>query len=170
MSEKLEKRIRADLWRIRKQIKDGNESEILIWVIPNVFVCSQRPLRDHPQFGGRRPLTVEAKPLVIEWVNRIEQIGISSIICLLEDAQLERYYGSRMELHEDGLLRYYQSRGFNVRHYPLTDYKRPSQKAMEEILRFFDDLPKPVLLHCSAAIDRTTPIAAFIAEQMQDKV
>jgi hypothetical protein len=165
MSKEPEKRIKADLSRIREQVSRGNESEILVWVIPNVFACSQRPLRDHPQFGGRSPLTADARPLVIQWLIRITEEGIQSVICLLELAQLERYYGSRMALHEGGLLGYYQSQGFHVKHYPLTDYKRPSQEAMKEVLRFFDELPKPLLLHCSAAIDRTAPIAAFIEEQ-----
>jgi hypothetical protein len=165
MNKKLEQGIEAELWRVRNRIKASDDSEVLVWVIPNALACSQRPLRDHPQFGGRRPLAGDAKPLVIRWVDRVEHAGITSIICLLENAQLERYYGSNMGLHENGLLGYYRSRRFHVRHYPLTDYNRPSIKDMEEVLRCFDDLPKPVLLHCSAAIDRTAPLAAFIAEQ-----
>ena len=31
-----------------------------------------------------------------------------------------------------------------------------------EALQAFDNLPKPVLLHCSAGIDRSSPVAAFI--------
>lgn len=165
MSKPLAKKIEDDLWRMRRQIKTRDESEILIWVIPNKFACSQRPLRDHADFGGRAPLSSEAKPLVIKWVDRVKQMGIQSIICLLEVAQLERYYGSGMGLHENGLLGYYKSHGFDVRHYPLKDYRRPSQEDMEEVRRLFDELPKPILLHCSAAIDRTLPIAVFIAEQ-----
>jgi protein tyrosine/serine phosphatase len=44
----------------------------------------------------------------------------------------------------------------------MTDYQRPPESAMQEVLEAFDELPKPVLIHCSAAIDRTTPVAAFI--------
>jgi hypothetical protein len=41
------------------------ESELIVWVIPSALACSQRPLRDHPQFGGRSPLPPEAKLEVV---------------------------------------------------------------------------------------------------------
>ena len=50
----------------------------------------------------------------------------------------------------------------DVVHYPLTDYQRPSDASMSRIADEYDRLPKPVLIFCSAAIDRTTPVAAFI--------
>jgi len=53
--------------------------------------------------------------------------------------------------------------GLLLRHYPLTDYQKPSLDDMERILKEYDELPKPVLIHCSAGIDRTAPVAAFIA-------
>ena len=34
---------------------------------------------------------------------------------------------------------------------------------MQKVLKAFDVLPKPVLLHCSAGMDRTAPVAAYIA-------
>jgi hypothetical protein len=84
--------IKRELGRIRQQIGQGNETELVVWTIPNILACSQRPLRDHPRFGGRSPLPPDAKPEVIRWVNRIKALGIHSIICLLEHAQLDRYY------------------------------------------------------------------------------
>lgn len=85
---------------------------------------------------------------------------------MLETAQLDRYYiRGGIDLHPEGLLGYYESQGLNVRHIPATDYQRPSQELMEEVLLAYDGLPKPVLLHCSAAIDRTTPVAAFIIQK-----
>ena len=163
MSE-LEQRIRKELQRIRNQIRAGDESEIVVWVISGKLACSQRPLRDHPQFGGHNPLPPEARPLVIGCVERIKQMGIRSIICLLEEQQLDRYYvRGGLGLHERGLLGYYESQGFEVRYFPMTDYQRPEESYMQKVLEAFDVLPKPVLLHCSAAIDRTTPVAAYIA-------
>lgn len=154
------------LTRIRNQIKAGDESEIVVWVLPGRLACSQRPLRDHPQFGGRSPLSPQAKSLVISWVERIKQMGILSIICLLENQQLERYYiRGGLGLHEGGLLGYYEDQGFEVHHFPMTDYRRPEESHMQKVLEAFDALAKPVLLHCSAAIDRTTPVAAYIACQ-----
>jgi len=165
MGKALEHRIRSELQRIRLQISNGDESEIVVWVIPSKLACSQRPLRDHPQFGGRSPLPPEARSLVIDWVERIKQIGICSIICLLGDRQLARYYvRGGLGLHEHGLLGYYKSQGFQVCHFPMRDYQRPQESSMQKVLRAFDELPKPVVLHCSAAIDRTTPVAAFIVQ------
>jgi hypothetical protein len=36
---------------------------------------------------------------------------------------------------------------------------------MERIANEFDRLQKPVFLFCTAAIDRTTPVAAFIVRR-----
>jgi protein tyrosine/serine phosphatase len=44
---------------------------------------------------------------------------------------------------------------------------RPAQKL--QALEAFRRLPGPVLLHCSAGIDRTSPVAAFIVEQENSK-
>ncbi len=157
----LERHIKSELQRIRNQIRIGDESEIVVWVIPGKLASSQRPLRDHPQFGGRKPLPLAARPLVISWVEEIKRIGIRSIICLLVGKQLDLY--SRLDLHECGLLGYYETQGLQVRHFPMTDYQRPQVSHMQKVLEAFNELLKPVLLHCSAAIDRTAPVAAFIA-------
>lgn len=162
-SRNLESSIRKKLEQIRDQIRSGDDSEIVIWVIPGELACSQRPLRYYPKFGGRKPIPVEARPLVINWVKRVKDMGFRSIICLLELRQLTRYY-SGLALPGSGLLGYYESQGFQVRHFPMTDYQRPKQSYMRKVLGAFNDLPKPVLLHCSAAIDRSTPVAAFIAK------
>lgn len=159
---KLELDIRNKLQQIRNQIAAGEDSVILVWVIPDKLACSQRPLRDHPKFGGRMPIPPEARPLVINWVKHVKDRGIRSIICLLENRQLTRYY-SGLSLPGGGLLGYYESQGFRVRHFPMTDYQRPKQSYTREVLEAFNEMPKPVLLHCSAAIDRSTPVAAFIA-------
>src|SRR5437867_11252475 len=93
-----EKRIRTCLERLRGQLGSGDDSEILCWVIPGILACSQRPLRDHPTYAppsrGRRPspLPEEARDLVITWVRRVLDLGILSVVCLLEPAQLDKYY------------------------------------------------------------------------------
>lgn len=156
------------LRRIRQQIGRGDESELIVWVIPSILACSQRPLRDHPQFGGRRPLPLEARPEVVRWVDRVKAVGIRSVICLLEPRQLDRYYvRGGLNLHPSGLLGYYRECGFNVSHIPMTDYQRPANDLMNQALQEFDKLPKPVLIQCSAAIDRTTPVAAFITAKRE---
>ena len=87
------------------------------------------------------------------------------MISLLEEAQHERYYGPQLGLHERGLFGYLTQVGLEVVHRPLTDYKRPPDSVMEGIAADFDELQKPVLVFCSAAIDRTTPVAAFLVRR-----
>ena len=170
--KEIEHGIKKDLIRVRDQIRSGDDSEIAVWAMDDELACSQRPLRDHPHFGGPRPrpLPREARSLVVGWVERVkEEMKIRSIICLLEDKQLDRHYvRGGLDLHEGGLLGYYEAQGLEVRHFPMTDYQRPSENSMRTILETFNELPKPVLLHCSAAIDRTTPVAAFIVQQRRE--
>lgn len=113
----------------------------------------------------------EARPEVVSWVDRVKALGIRSILCLLELDQLDGYYmRGGLNIHANGLLGYYKERGFDVYHFPMTDYKRPTEALMGRVLEEFDRLPKPVLIHCSAAIDRTTPVAAFIAARRDPQV
>lgn len=136
----------------------------MIWLLNGTLACSQRPLRDHPVFGCRIPLPLEAKPLVIYWVERVKSAGIRSVVILLEVAQHEKYYvRGGLDLHPEGLLGYYRSQGLAFCHVPATDYQKPSESVMAKVLATFDRMPKPVLLQCSAAIDRTSPVAAYIA-------
>ena len=168
----LEKAIKAELNRIRWQIRRGDDSEILIWLLNGDLACSQRPLRDHPIFGGRRhPLPPKAKPLVIEWVDRVQSLCVRSIISLLEDGQHEKYYiRGGLDLHPQGLYGYYGSRGFEYCTIPIVDSPKSLRsnegRILEErVLAAFDRMRKPVLLHCSAGIDRTSPVAAYIVSK-----
>jgi hypothetical protein len=110
---------------------------------------------------------------VLDWVNRVRTNGIASIISLMHPKELKHYDALKLE---GGLLGVYRGAGFEVRHFPWDDpaHRPPSQlasftKELERIQRValdaFDTLPKPVLLHCSAGIDRSSPVAAFIAMQ-----
>jgi hypothetical protein len=89
-----------------------------------------------------------ATPLVREWSMRIRAAGMKSIIS------------------------FFEAQGFTVASVPWEDphHKRSDAKAKRKTLeqcraaalREFDGLPKPVLLQCSAGIDRSAPAAAFI--------
>jgi len=82
----------------------------------------------------------------------------------MTEEQLERFYvNGGLGFHLRGLLRYYEEQEFEIRHFEFTDYQRPPESGMLKVLEAYDVAPKPVLLHCSAAVDRTTPVAAFIA-------
>ena len=165
------KAICAELRRIRSKIYSGDDSELWIWVIPGKLACAQRPLRDKAEFGGGpgkrpRPLPPQARPLVQAWVSRVIEAGFRSVISLLEPKQLVLHYvAGGLDLHPKGLLGYYESRGLEVRSIPCTDYQEPSDQKKSQILEAFRNLPGPVLLHCSAGIDRTSPVAVFLCEQ-----
>jgi|SRR5208282_2734341 len=170
-----EKTIRSELKRIRAQIYRGDETEIWTWVIPGKLACAQRPLRDNPRFGGgpgKRPppLPPEARPFAEAWVDRVIQAGFRSVISLLEVAQLERHYvKGGLNLHPEGLLGYYRARGLAVESIPCTDYQPPTVLQKRQVLEAFQRLRKPVLLHCSAGIDRSSPVAAFLSEHQNSK-
>src|SRR5205809_460260 len=60
--------IRQELATLRRRLQDGDESELIVWIIPRQLACSQRPLRYHKRFGGSaRTLTPDAAPHVAEW-------------------------------------------------------------------------------------------------------
>jgi len=164
----LESEIKQKIFSLRRRIESGDESQLVECIIEGQLACSQRPLRDCVKFGGGigknpPPLPPESRPFVADWARRIKDLGIRSIICLLEPKQLCKHYvRGGLNLHNEGLLGYYREQGFEVKHFPFTDYRRPPDTGMQEVFEAFTQMSKPVLIHCSAAVDRTTPIAAFI--------
>jgi hypothetical protein len=154
-----------------RRIEGGNESDLLIWILPGVLACSHRPLRHHPLFGGSgRNLAHEATPFLHEWVLRIREAGIKSILCLMHDKELAYY--SALELGARDLIEFYRKHGFETRRVPWEDPAHSrTNRALIDKTRFqvqlkalheFRSMPKPVLLHCSAGRDRSAPIAAYI--------
>jgi protein tyrosine/serine phosphatase len=45
----------------------------------------------------------------------------------------------------------------------------PTVLQKQQVRDAFQRLPKPVLLHCSAGIDRSSPVAAFLSEHENSK-
>jgi hypothetical protein len=169
-------RIRRELQEIGARIRAGNDTKLLAWVIPNELACAQRPLRYDPKFGGSgTALPPEAKPAVVAWLARIRAEGIRSIISLMHPKELKHY--DALKLDPGGLHGFYTANGFEVAHFPWADpahARNAEERArlkgqIEEIkmkaLKAFKQLPKPVLLHCSAGIDRSSPVAAFISSE-----
>jgi protein-tyrosine phosphatase len=79
-------------------------------------------------------------------------MGIRSIICLLADDQLGLYGDLGM-----GLVDYYRQSGFAVQHIPVRDHQTPvmPNEALAAVWEAYQELPKPVLVHCSAGQGRT---------------
>jgi hypothetical protein len=115
------------------------------WVIEGRLARSSRPGYAHV---GRQVPEEE----VDAWISRVKRLGIRSIICILHDEHLS-LYGSLPR----GLIQRYRDEGLAVEHVEARDFQRPplSDAQLEQILAAYRVLPAPVLVHCSAGIDRT---------------
>ncbi|MGH9427158.1 MAG: hypothetical protein ACRD2L_12750, partial [Terriglobia bacterium] len=103
------KQLKAELASLGKRLDDGEDSELLVWVISGTFACAHRPLRHHPTFGRERKgrnLPAEATPEVFTWVQRIRDSGIRSIICLMHSKELRHY--AQLDLGAENLLELYR--------------------------------------------------------------
>jgi protein tyrosine phosphatase (PTP) superfamily phosphohydrolase (DUF442 family) len=116
------------------------------WVIAGTLARSHRP-----GYRGERGEQVSPGTLAA-WLDSITAMGIRSIICLLADEQLAYYAGV-----PGGLLTAYREAGFAVAHVPARDLQQPplTEAQLEDVWRAYRSLPKPVLVHCSAGVDRT---------------
>jgi len=159
-----------------KAIAEGDESELVYWIIPGHLACAHRPLRYHPRYGGsRRLLPPESSTLIEEWVELLKVEGIKGVISLMHDGDMACYRD--LPLGNGVLLAYLETQGFTIAHHPYEDpahshtpeaQRRETLKRVSaEALQSFDRLPKPVLIQCSAGEDRSAPIAAYIYAHRQ---
>lgn len=160
-------RIQQAVISLRSRMRKTPEADPLIWPIRGELACSQRPLRDHRVFEDCNPLPSESFPLIANWIDKVCKAGIRGVICLLTPKQLQRYEG----FHTGGLLGAYREAGLTVVHIPVFDEVHPDdtegsmvlgKEVFNKAFECFSTLPKPVLLHCSAGIDRSSPVAAEI--------
>ena len=141
----------------------------MTWVIDRKLACAARPLRYHHIYGGRgKTLPAEAKPELDKWLERVKNEGIASIICFVSEKELAHY--SQLLPDRMTLIDYYKSVGFQVHHMPWSDpaysgyanFEAEVEEKRSVLLEAYGQLPKPVLVHCSAAIDRSPRVVAYV--------
>jgi hypothetical protein len=159
-----------------QRLGSGDDSELLLWVIAGKLACVHRPLRHHPHYGGSRvPIPSAAKPLLLDWIDRLRLENIASVISFMHKGDL----GCYREIGFEGgtLLEELERLGFQVCRLPWEDpahsNTKPALKRTKllemrrKALQAFDRLPKPVVLLCSAGRDRSAPAAAYIFERLR---
>jgi len=130
------------------------------WVVEGVIATSPRP--------GYRPGPEHTvgDGVIESWVDEAREFGIASIICLIGGDQLWLY----RRVAPEGLVERYRSAGFDVCHIPTADQQTHPFTAdeYEHAWESFQRLPKPVLVHCSAGMDRTGRVVGYILERMAE--
>lgn len=131
------------------------------WAREGVLARSPRP-----GFAPGAEFSVQ-RQAVEEWIAHTRALGIASIICLLDRDQLPLYERAMPR----GLLARYAEAGFVVAHIPTPDGQTTpfTPEQYESAWHAFTSLPKPVLVHCSAGVDRTGRIVSYILRQLGDE-
>jgi hypothetical protein len=130
-------------WRswIRKNVQAANP---LLWIIDKNLACAPRPLRYHPQFGGRISLIPsEATLAMSEWMAALRNQGIGTIVCLATAGEMKRY--SPVVSPQPDLLSLYRSSGFVVHSHPVEDPAHAAASERTGILEQMEAL-KPTIL------------------------
>lgn len=166
--------LRKSLSELGARIDGGDDSNLWVWVIPGKLACAHRPLRHHPNpdlRGSGRNLPATATPEIMLWMKRIRDGGFKSILCLMHPKEISHYQA--LDLGVPTLIDFYGAQGMSVLHLPWDDpahrpaaergrFKEELERVQAQSLQGFGALEKPVLLHCSAGIDRSSPVAAYI--------
>ena len=125
-------------------VEPSPNGQRVVWRLPGVLAGGRRP-----GYPSKRPTARETEV----WIKQVREMGVRSVICLLEDRELHDYYGH----HRIGLLERYRRRGLSVAHIPAPDHCEPpvTSAHMEELRRVLGKLPKPWVIQCSAGLCRS---------------
>jgi hypothetical protein len=157
---------------MRRALDARNALPVLAWAVPDVLAVTQRPLRAHPVYGGsRQDYPSEARQAIDAWVAALLSQQIKSVIVLTSNKELDHYLMPTRDA--GGLLALYRRAGLEVVHFPADDpaHDLTAKAAFDtgveqlscDIGAALRTVSRPAVLHCSAAIDRSPPIAARVA-------
>ncbi|MCL0044486.1 tyrosine-protein phosphatase [Dehalococcoidia bacterium] len=129
------------------------------WVIEGVLCRGQRP---------GYPVNRPSIDKIQEWTDSVLGMGIRSVICILDAAQIAYY--DYLNMNNGGLFGYYDWMGLKVEYIEADDYKTPSlsDEQLWAAWEAFQRLEKPVLVHCSAGRDRTGAAVQYIEALLQE--
>ena len=128
---------------------------MILWSVSRVLAHAPRP--GYPERSISR-IEVE------DWVREARSLGITTVICLMSDAELGLYASALAVV--GGLLGFYRSRGLEVHHVPVEPGRQPavSDEQLEQIVESFKQAHKPVLVHASADEERTADVIAKLRQ------
>lgn len=165
---------------IRKNVlaqRAAGDALVLVDAVPGLLTVTQRPLRHNSPFARRGPIPAEAGPLLRTWAEDVRSHAFGTAIVLSTHREVARYQAAAAEW--GGLFGLLAAAGLKVVHAPLVDpaYAEPSEVAafadrvadvVEHLITELEQAPKPWLMFCSSAQDRSPPVAAWLRFSVQE--